>query len=111
MTTPSTQATYKNSYAYSPYGEASTVGLASACKGEALARSRVALGMPAPSTQALECATGFLKRVARLDAQQCPYCKHGRLRVVESLAGQKRLPEPCATVVLEGVLPRGRGPP
>ena len=111
MTTPSTQATYKNSYAYSPYGEASTVGPNGACKGEALALARAALGMPATSPRALECATGFLKRVARLDAQQCPYCKHGRLRVVESLAGKKRLPEPCATVVLEGVLPRGRGPP
>ena len=85
--------------------------LASACKGEALARSRTALGMPAPSPRALECATGFLKRVARLDAQQCPCCWTGRLRAVESLAGKKRLSEPCATVVLEGVLPRGRGPP
>ncbi len=80
--------------------------LASACKGEALARSRAALGMPAPSGQALECATGFLKRVARVDAQQCPCCASGRLAVVESLAGQKRLPEPC-----RAVLPQGRGPP
>ena len=80
--------------------------LASACKGEALRRARSALGMPAPSAQARECATGFLKRVARLDAQQCPCCANGRLAVVESLAGKKRLPEPCATV-----LPRGRGPP
>ena len=80
--------------------------LASACKGEALARSRAALKMTAPSTEALACATEFLKRVARVDAQQCPCCTPGRLRVVESLAGQKRLPEPCATV-----LPRGRGPP
>ncbi len=86
-------------------------GAASACKGEALARSRAALGLPAPSPRALECATGFLTRVARVDAQQCPCCKHGRLRVVKSLAGKKRLHEPCATVVLEGVLPRGRGPP
>ena len=101
----------QNSYAYSPYGEASTVGPDAACKGEALARSRAALGMPAPNARALECATGFLTRVARLDAQQCSYCRTGRLRVVESLAGKKRLPEPCATVVLEGVLPRGRGPP
>ena len=80
--------------------------LASACKGDALARSRAALKMTVPSTEALACATGFLKRVARVDAQQCPCCTPGRLRVVESLAGQKRLPEPCATV-----LPRGRGPP
>ena len=85
--------------------------LASACKREALARSRAALRMPAPSARALECATGFLTRVARVDAQQCPCCRTGRLRAVESLAGKKRLPEPCATVVLEGVLPRGRGPP
>ena len=80
--------------------------LASACKGEALARARTALKMPAPSEEALECATEFLKRVARVDAQQCPCCTHGRLHVVESLVGQKQLPEPCATV-----LPQSRGPP
>ena len=80
--------------------------LASACKREALARSRAALGMPAPSARALECAAGFLTRVARVDAQQCLCCRTGRLRAVESLAGQKRLPELCATE-----LPRGRGPP
>ena len=85
--------------------------LASACKSKALARSRAALAMPAPSTQALECATGFLKRVARVDAQQCPCCANGRLVVVESLAGRHRLPEPCATVIPRGVLPQGRGPP
>ena len=38
--------------------------LASACKGDALARSRAALAlkMTAPSTEALACATGFFKR-------------------------------------------------
>jgi hypothetical protein len=80
--------------------------LASACKGEALRRARAALVMPAPSIQAREFASEFLKRVARVDAQQCPCCTNGRLRVVESLAGQKRLPEPC-----RAVLPQGRGPP
>ena len=85
--------------------------LSSACKSEALARSRAALSMPAPSTQALEYATEFLKRVARVDAQQCPCCTQGRLRAVESLVGQKRLPEPCATALPRRVLPQGRGPP
>ena len=82
-----------------------------ACKGEALARSRAALGLPAPSPRALECATGFLTRVARVDAQQCPCCTPGRLRTVESLAGQKRLSEPSTTALPKGVLPQGRGPP
>lgn len=85
--------------------------LASACKSEALARSRAALSMPAPNTQALGYATEFLKRVARVDAQQCPCCTQGRLRAVESLVGQKRLPEPYATALPRRVLPQGRGPP
>jgi Putative transposase/Transposase zinc-binding domain len=85
--------------------------LASACKGEALACSRAALGMPAASAHAREGASEFLQRVARVDTQQCPCCTNGRLVMVESLAGQKRLLEPCATVVLEDGLPQGRGPP
>ena len=76
-----------------------------ACKGERLALARVALQMPAPNPLAIESATKFLKRVARVDAQQCPCCTTGRLAVVQTLAGQKQLPAPGRTV-----LPQGRGP-
>ena len=80
--------------------------LASACKGERLALARAALKMPAPNTQALASALEFLRRVARVDAQQCPCCKLGRLRVVESMRGQTHLPAPSSTV-----LPQARAPP
>ena len=65
--------------------------LASACKGDKLAKARAALSMPAPSVQALESATDFLHRVAHIDAAQCPTCKIGRLRVVETLAHLSQL--------------------
>ena len=81
--------------------------LASACKKGKLAKARAALLMPAPSVQALESATDFLRRVARIEAAQCPQCKVGTLRVVETISGQRRLPEPQAAA------PRAacRGPP
>ena len=66
--------------------------LASACKGAKLAQARAALAMPASSAQALESATAFLARVARIDAWRCPCCTPGRLRVVQVLAGPGRLP-------------------
>ena len=80
--------------------------LASACKGERLALARAALEMPAPNAQAAASAVEFLRRVARVDAEQCPCCKAGRLRVVASMRGQTHLPEPSRTV-----LPQGRAPP
>ena len=80
--------------------------LASACKGDKLARARAALNMPAANAQAQESAAEFLKSVARIDAQQCPSCKVGRLWVVETLPGQARLSEPGATM-----LPQARAPP
>ena len=81
--------------------------LASACKGEKLARAREALAMPAPNPPALESATDFLRRVSRIEATRCPHCKVGTLRVVEVLVGQGRLPAP------PGAAPRAscRGPP
>lgn len=57
--------------------------LASACKVVKLTHARAALGMPAPNPQALESATGFLARVARIDAAACPCCAAGRLHVVQ----------------------------
>jgi hypothetical protein len=80
--------------------------LASACKGERLASARAALQMPAPNDQAPASALEFLRRIARVDAEQCPCCTRGRLRVVASMRGQTRLPEPRSTV-----LPQGRAPP
>lgn len=81
--------------------------LASACKGAKLAQARAALHMPASSPQALESATEFVARVARIDASQCPCCKAGRLRVVQTLAGPKRLPAAGAGAPLAAC----RGPP
>ena len=71
-----------------------------------MALARIALQMPAPNALAIESATEFFKRVARVDAQQCLCCTTGRLAVVQTLAGQKQLPAPGRTV-----LPQGRGPP
>ena len=81
--------------------------LANACKGKKLALARAALSMPAPNPLALESAMQFLRRISSIEALQCPHCKVGTLRVVETLAGQRRLPEPQA------VAPRAacRGPP
>ena len=70
--------------------------VASACKASKLAQARQALSIPASSAAALESATDFLRRVARIDAAQCPTCKIGRLRVVQTLAQQRRLPAPLA---------------
>ena len=41
-----------------------------------------------------------------IDAQQCPCCGAGRLRVVQTLAGPRQLPTASSTV-----LPQGRAPP
>ena len=81
--------------------------LASACKSQKLARARKALAMPAPKPPALESATHFLRRVSSIEAAQCPHCKVGTLRVLETLTGRGRLPAPL------GQAPRAscRGPP
>ena len=73
-----------------------------------LALARAALAMPAPNTAALESATDFLRRVARIEAAQCPQCKVGTLRVIETLAGQRRLAAPLADAPWAAVC---RGPP
>ena len=82
--------------------------LASACKASKLALARAALAMPVPNTAALESATDFLRRVARIEAAQCPQCKVGTLRVIETLAGQRRLAAPLADAPWAAVC---RGPP
>ena len=79
--------------------------LAPACKGKKLDAVRRDLQMPAPHPQAIESACEFLKRVARIDVLQCPCCKTGQLRCVQSVASPKWLPAPGA------VGPHSRGPP
>lgn len=80
--------------------------LASSCKGRKLTAARCALQMPQLNPRAMECAQGFMVRVARIDVGLCPCCKAGRLRLAAVLAGAKQLPAPGAMV-----LPQQRGPP
>ena len=80
--------------------------LASSCKAAKLAQARAALAMPASNALARESAAAFVKRTAGIDAQQCPCCNAGRLRVVQTLAGPRQLPAASSTV-----LPQGRAPP
>ena len=80
--------------------------VASSCKAAKLAQARAALAMPASNSLVLESAQAFLKRTAGIDAQQCPCCGAGRLRVVRTLAGPRHLPTASRTV-----LPQGRAPP
>lgn len=81
--------------------------LASACKAAKLAQARQALEMPASNPAARESAGEFVRRVARMDAAQCPCCALGRLRVMATLAGRKHLPAPCTGAPR----PCSRGPP
>ena len=70
--------------------------LAAACKGKKLNAARADLQMPMPQPRAMESARDFLMRVVRIDALQCPCCKSGTLRCVQTLAGPKSLPGPAA---------------
>lgn len=80
--------------------------LASSCKGRKLTAARCALQMPQFNPRAMECAQGFMARVARIDVGLCPGCKAGRMRVTQVLRGAVRLPAPDCNV-----RPPGRGPP
>jgi len=71
--------------------------LANGCKKTQLTRARQALGQPAPNKPALHAAQSFMARVAKIDIHRCPQCKRGQLRVVQTLAGLKRLPVPGDT--------------
>jgi hypothetical protein len=87
-------------------------GLLANPKGHQLAQAKVALHMPVPSAQAQEGAQDFMARVARINISRCPACERGRLRVVQTLQGQKRLPDPLAGVeVLGSAVVRCRVPP
>ena len=59
--------------------------LAAAHKAQRLGAARAALQMPAPNPLAREAAADFMRRVARIDIEQCPHC-HARWRLVQTLA-------------------------
>ena len=80
--------------------------LASACKADKLAQSRLALQMPAPNPRAAESAQAFMVRVAKLQVMQCPCCKANSLRVVAVSVGLRQLPVPDISVP-----DQARGPP
>jgi len=68
--------------------------LANGCKKVQLAQARQALGQPAPSPVAVEAAQAFIQRVSRIDFLCCPQCQAVGLRVVQTLAGRRKLPAP-----------------
>ena len=80
--------------------------LASSCKAVKLDAARQALRMPQGNPNAIESATDFMARVAKIDVLQCPCCRLGRLRITQVLSGRRTLLEPGSTV-----WPQGRGPP
>lgn len=71
-------------------------GLLANPNGKKLALAKAALHMPTSNPVAQENAQDFMARVAQIDASQCPACERGRLRVVQTCQGQKRLPDPLA---------------
>ena len=81
--------------------------LASACKTVRLAQARAAFAMPSPNPAAVESATDFMRRVARVEVLHCPCCGAGRLRVVQTLRGMSRLPSPGVDLGMHAC----RGPP
>ncbi len=81
--------------------------LASACKAVRLAEARQALAMPVSNPAAVESATDFMRRVASVEVLCCPSCAAGRLRVVQTLSGLRRLPASGACVQVVAC----RGPP
>lgn len=60
--------------------------LASRHKHHHLARARAALELPDPEPTAPESAAAFCARVAGIDIDQCPICRCGALRFVQTLA-------------------------
>jgi hypothetical protein len=87
-------------------------GLLANPNGKKLALAKAALHMPTPNPVARTNAQDFIARVARIDASQCPACEHGRLRMVQTCQGQKRLPDPLACRhALANPIPQTRAPP
>lgn len=83
-------------------------GLLAPSKSESLAQARAQMQMPQSNAVALESAQDFLRRVAKVDLHQCPYCKLGRLRLVETRMGCKTLPLPGSQTA---ITPHSTGPP
>jgi hypothetical protein len=83
-------------------------GLLAPSKGDSLAQARAQMQMPQSNPVARESAQDFLRRVAQVDLHQCPCCKLGRLRLVETLKGCKTLALPGAQTA---IAPPSTGPP
>ena len=78
--------------------------LAPAGKTQRLALARQLLAMPQANPQAREDAQAFMRRVAGIEIECCPYCRHGRWRVVQELAADRG--------ALSSIVPATcRGPP
>jgi hypothetical protein len=83
-------------------------GLLAPGKAQSLAQVRTQMQMPQSNPVAQESAQDFLRRVAQVDLHQCPCCKLGRLRLVETIKGCKTLPQPGSQTA---ITPHSTGPP
>lgn len=83
-------------------------GLLAPSKAQSLAQARTQMHMPQSNPLSLESAQDFMRRVAQVDLHQCPCCKLGRLRLVETLKGCKTLP---ALGTSAQIPPQSTGPP
>ncbi len=87
-------------------------GLLANPNGKKLAQAKAALHMPASNPVAQESAQAFMARVAQINTSQCPACENGRLRVVLTCRGHKRLPDPLAARQADaGTQQQSRAPP
>lgn len=68
--------------------------LANRNKRALLVDARAALNAPAPASTAppAESVAAFWQRIAGIDIERCPFCRHGTLRVVARLAPQPHPP-------------------
>lgn len=64
--------------------------LAPAAKTARMALARELLAMPAPNPQAHEDAQAFMRRVAAIEIDRCPYCKTGHWLTLQVLAAPPR---------------------
>lgn len=83
-------------------------GLLAPSKAKSLSQARTQMQMPQSNPVAQESAQDFLRRVAQVDLHQCPCCKLGRLRLVETLKGCKTLPAPGSQTA---ITQHSTGPP
>ena len=76
--------------------------LAPVAKTQRLALARQLLAMPAANPQAREDAQAFMRRVAAIEIDCCPYCKLGRLRVLQELRADRSARAMSAPVACRG---------